>query len=101
MTCSDSRVASGSSSTRRATRRTTSVCTIRKRHHEERLASVKTISREIGPACVEAFTQRLFKRRSWGPMADRETYAHLEHLRIAGQAERTLEKDGSFLYEAG
>ncbi|NQZ99755.1 MAG: MBL fold metallo-hydrolase [Myxococcales bacterium] len=72
-----------------------------KRHHEERLASVKTISREIGPACVEAFTQRLFKRRSWGPMADSETYAHLEHLRIAGQAERTLEKDGSFLYEAG
>ncbi|MEL7208744.1 MAG: hypothetical protein AAGK32_11045, partial [Actinomycetota bacterium] len=26
----------------------------------------------------------LFQKRNWGPMADSETYAHLEHLRIIG-----------------
>jgi hypothetical protein len=34
-------------------------------------------------------------------MAESETYAHLEHLRIAGRAERRIEAEGIFLYEAG
>jgi len=72
-----------------------------KRHHDERLEKVKEISRDIGPATVEAFTRRLFKRRSWGAMADSETYAHLEHLRIMGQASRHTAKDGTFIYETG
>ena len=72
-----------------------------KRHHDERLEKVKEISRDIGPATVEAFTKRLFRRRSWGAMADSETYAHLEHLRILGAASRHTAKDGSFVYEAG
>jgi glyoxylase-like metal-dependent hydrolase (beta-lactamase superfamily II) len=73
-----------------------------KRHHIERLARVREISREIGvPASVQAFSQRLFHPRSWGPMAESETYAHLEHLRIAGDAERRSERDGTLLYVAG
>ena len=72
-----------------------------KRHHDERLAKVIEIAREIGPATVEAFTRRLFKPRSWGAMADSETYAHLEHLRILGKASRHASKDGTFIFESG
>jgi glyoxylase-like metal-dependent hydrolase (beta-lactamase superfamily II) len=65
-----------------------------RRHHEERLARTKEISREFGrPATVREFSQRLFRPRSWGSMAESETYAHLEHLRLLGEAER--HDDGS------
>ncbi len=70
-----------------------------KRHHDERLEKVKEISREIGPETVEAFTKRLFKPRSWGAMADSETYAHLEHLRIANEAESHRGDDGALRYQ--
>ena len=73
-----------------------------KRHHEERLGKVRSISAELGvPANVQAFSQRLFKPRSWGAMAESETYAHLEHLRMKGDAERSEAPDGQFLYVAG
>jgi glyoxylase-like metal-dependent hydrolase (beta-lactamase superfamily II) len=73
-----------------------------KRHHEERLARVREISREFGiPETVQAFSQRLFRQRSWGPMAESETYAHLEHLRMAGQADRREDRDGTLRYVAG
>ena len=73
-----------------------------KRHHEERLAKVRTISRELGvPASVSAFSRRLFRPRSWGTMAESETYAHLEHLRMKGDAERSEAADGHLLYVAG
>jgi glyoxylase-like metal-dependent hydrolase (beta-lactamase superfamily II) len=72
-----------------------------KRHHDERLEKVKAIGRELGPASVSAFSQRLFAPRSWGAMAESETYAHLEHLRMAGAAERRIDRDGSFLYVTG
>ena len=49
-------------------------------------------------ATVQAFSQRLFKQRSWGPMAESETYAHLEHLRMLGGAERTSDRDGNYIY---
>ncbi len=72
-----------------------------KRHHHERLSEVVSISHEIGaPADVETFMQRLFKPRSWGGMAESETYAHLEHLRIAGNAERSEDDKGTYLYLA-
>jgi glyoxylase-like metal-dependent hydrolase (beta-lactamase superfamily II) len=70
-----------------------------KRHHRERLDKVKWISRELGPASVQAFSQKLFKPRSWGPMAESETYAHLEHLRIAGDAERYEDPSGQLIYQ--
>ena len=70
-----------------------------KRHHDERLEKVKAISREFGrPASVGEFSRRLFQPRSWGSMAESETYAHLEHLRIAGEAERREESGGRLLY---
>jgi hypothetical protein len=62
---------------------------------------VKRIGRELGPATVQAFSQKLFKPRSWGEMAESETYAHLEHLRIAGAAERRTDPSGVLLYQAG
>jgi len=72
-----------------------------KRHHEERLARVMKISAELGPATVQEFSQRLFQPRSWGAMAESETYAHLEHLRIARKAERHHDERGRLIYVAG
>ena len=70
-------------------------------HHRERLERVKAIGRELGPATAEAFSQRLFRQRSWGPMAESETYAHLEHLRLAGEAARRSDAADRYVYEAG
>ena len=73
-----------------------------KRHHEERLERVRAISRDFGvPETVQRFSQQLFRRRSWGPMAESETYAHLEHLRIAGEADRIEAPDGTLHYVVG
>jgi glyoxylase-like metal-dependent hydrolase (beta-lactamase superfamily II) len=58
-----------------------------KEHHDERLEQLRGISRELGWANVEDLSHRLFAPRSWGSMAESETYAHLEHLRMSGQAE--------------
>jgi glyoxylase-like metal-dependent hydrolase (beta-lactamase superfamily II) len=59
-----------------------------KHHHEERLDRLRTASEELGrPATVTELAQHLFSARAQGPMADSETYAHLEHLRLAGTAE--------------
>jgi len=58
------------------------------RHHLERLDRLRGISQELGAATVEQYMQGLFAERSWGWMAESETYAHLEHLRQAGEAER-------------
>jgi len=76
-------------------------CQAIKRHHYERLEKVKEIAREIGPAKVAAFSRHLFRERSWGAMAESETYAHLEHLRIAGEAECHPGDDGMLIYEVG
>ncbi|MEC9000656.1 MAG: MBL fold metallo-hydrolase [Actinomycetota bacterium] len=66
-------------------------------HHVERLETIRRAGDELGSATVEAYMQRLFKERSWGDMAASETYAHLEHLRILGQAKRD-EIAGQALY---
>ena len=69
-----------------------------KRHHEERLDRLRSASAELGrPATVTELSHRLFNPRAWGPMADSETYAHLEHLRRSGQA-TSLADDGVLLY---
>ena len=60
-----------------------------RRHHGERLDVIREAGSELGRATVDAFMQRLFKERSWGYMAASETYAHLEHLRLTGNADRT------------
>ncbi len=73
-------------------------CEAIKRHHDERLEKVREISHLIGAATVRDFSERLFKPRSWGSMAESETFAHLEHLRILGKAEQTLDASGRYLY---
>lgn len=53
-------------------------------HHRDRLDLLYTIATDIGDGDVACYSRRLFRERSWGPMAESETYAHLEHLRIQG-----------------
>lgn len=55
-------------------------------HHDERLQELLGIGAELGWASVTDLSHRLFAERSWGAMAEDETYAHLEHLRLHGQA---------------
>jgi glyoxylase-like metal-dependent hydrolase (beta-lactamase superfamily II) len=69
------------------------------RHHEDRLARLREANEELGSANVEQLSQRLFRERSWGPMAESETYAHLEHLRLSGRATRE-ERGGLLFYSA-
>lgn len=71
-----------------------------KRHHYDRLERIRAISRELGPASVEDIAKKLFQPRSWGSMAESETYAHLEHLRLAGRAESHREGE-KLIYDAG
>lgn len=66
-------------------------------HHDERLAELVEIAAELGEASVQALSQRLFAPRSWGGMAEDETYAHLEHLRTHGRA-TVREEAGVLLY---
>jgi glyoxylase-like metal-dependent hydrolase (beta-lactamase superfamily II) len=67
------------------------------RHHEERLGRLRDAVERLGEAPVEELSKHLFRERSWGPMANSETYAHLEHLRLSGEATRR-EEDGRLLY---
>ena len=69
-----------------------------KQHHYERLDKLKTIGSEIGPATVTHYMQELFRERSWGAMAESETYAHLEHLRMIGDAECHENDDHKLIY---
>jgi glyoxylase-like metal-dependent hydrolase (beta-lactamase superfamily II) len=65
-----------------------------KLHHDERLARLGAASAEIGrSASVRELMQHLFSERAWGWMAESETYAHLEHLRLSGHADSHWEDD--------
>jgi glyoxylase-like metal-dependent hydrolase (beta-lactamase superfamily II) len=56
-------------------------------HHLERLQRLRHAAHELGRAApVHELMQHLFSERAWGSMAESETYAHLEHLRLAGEA---------------
>ncbi len=70
-----------------------------KKHHHERLEEIRKIAGEIGRADVNAFMKRLFRERSWGEMAESETYAHLEHLRLEGMAEAHRNEQGRLVYD--
>jgi glyoxylase-like metal-dependent hydrolase (beta-lactamase superfamily II) len=69
-----------------------------KLHHRERLGRIREIGRELGQGTVAAFSRRLFRRRVWGTMAESETFAHLEHLRLAREAERFTDAAGRLVY---
>jgi glyoxylase-like metal-dependent hydrolase (beta-lactamase superfamily II) len=68
-----------------------------KRHHDERLERLREISHELGWASVVDVSHELFSERSWGSMAESETYAHLHHLALRGEADRR-EVDGRLHY---
>ena len=70
-----------------------------KEHHHDRLEEIRKIAKDIGTADVNSFMKRLFKERSWGEMAESETYAHLEHLRLDRQAEAYRNEQGRLVYE--
>ncbi len=67
-------------------------------HHVERLAEIERLGVELGDATVRAYSRRLFQERSWGPMAESETYAHLEHLREQGLMATRTDDDGLLRY---
>ena len=71
-----------------------------KEHHVERLEKLLAICHELDWATVPTISQRLFQERSWGPMAESETWGHLEHLRLTGRAERRTNADGLLEYLA-
>lgn len=58
-------------------------------HHEERLDIIRNAQHDLPNGTVTDFMRVLFRERSWGEMAESETYAHLEHLRELGEVVRT------------
>ena len=67
-------------------------------HHVERLDLLRRTTEELDrPATVQEFSSHLFSVRAQGAMADSETFAHLEHLRRAGELQR-LEHSDRFEY---
>jgi glyoxylase-like metal-dependent hydrolase (beta-lactamase superfamily II) len=68
-----------------------------KRHHHERMELLRAASTSLGPANVHQLSREVFPRKHWGVMAESETFAHLEHLVLAGQAERHREH-GRLIY---
>ena len=69
-------------------------------HHMERLEKLREVGAELdGWASVVEFSHHLFRERSWGQMAESETWAHLEHLRLTGRAESRVGDDGLLAYQ--
>ena len=68
-------------------------------HHNERLDIIRDASDELPTGSVVDFMRVLFRERSWGAMAESETYAHLEHLRELGEFVRS-DVDGLARYSA-
>ncbi len=60
-------------------------------HHEQRLDVIRDALPTLPNGTVTEFMRVLFKERSWGEMAESETYAHLEHLRERGELEHHLD----------
>lgn len=65
-------------------------------HHDGRLASLREAAGD-GEVSVVELARRLFSERLWGMMAESETFAHLEFLRLRGEAER-FERGGELSY---
>ncbi len=76
-------------------------CSHIKIHHDERLQVLRDAAEGLGDAPVEEWMKVLFRERSWGGMAASETFAHLEHLRVAGEATSRRSGDGLLSYVVG
>ena len=70
-----------------------------RRHHEHRLDVIRRAAGELRTGTVPQYMQRLFSERSWGNMAESETFAHLEHLRALGELTATG-RDGQTVFSA-
>ncbi len=67
-------------------------------HHEGRLQKLRDTAEELDrPASVMEMSTHLFSPRAQGAMADSETFAHLEHLRLGGEMVRR-DNDGVLEY---
>ena len=62
-------------------------------HHEHRLDIIREAAAELEDGTVVDYMERLFRPRSWGSMAESETFAHLQHLKELGEI-KAGEKDG-------
>ncbi len=69
------------------------------RHHVERLDVLRAAGGDLVDEPVEAFMKTLFKERSWGEMAASETFAHLEHLRMNGEAWSRRDSNGLLRFQ--
>jgi glyoxylase-like metal-dependent hydrolase (beta-lactamase superfamily II) len=67
-------------------------------HHHGRLTELEGLI-AAGPLSVVDLSHELFREPRWGMMAESETYAHLEYLRIRQRAER-LDLNGQVAYRA-
>jgi glyoxylase-like metal-dependent hydrolase (beta-lactamase superfamily II) len=68
-------------------------------HHLERLETLRSVGHDLdGWASVVEYSHHLFRERSWGQMAESETWAHLEHLALTGRAESRWGQDGLLEY---
>ena len=68
-----------------------------KEHHAERMELLRDAGLALGPATVVDLSHEVFPKRHWGTMAESETFAHLEHLVHADDAER-WEENGMLVY---
>ena len=66
-------------------------------HHQDRLEQLLALCEVPGWTNVVDLSHQLFAPRSWGSMAEAETYAHLERLRVLGQV-RSCEERGVISY---
>lgn len=67
-------------------------------HHGERLDVLREAADDLLDGDVEAYMKVLFRERAWGTMAESETYAHLEHLRVIGEATSHRDEAGLLRY---
>ncbi len=70
-----------------------------RRHHTERLDVLRAAAADLPDAPVEAFMRVLFGERARGQMAASETFAHLEHLRVSGEASARRDGEGLLRYQ--
>lgn len=67
-------------------------------HHDARLADLRGLADGSELVSVVDFSRQLFRRALWGMMAESETFAHLEFLRLRGEAEAVRLPDGLLAY---
>ena len=68
-------------------------------HHHERLNVLRHAGDKLGCATVEEYMRVLFSERAWGDMAASETFAHLVHLKVIGEAHQSATPDGLVTFE--